>query len=894
MLQKVSVSTESIRNLINNAFHKHALDSLLFTNVIAIEAWQRVSIKHKPASVWSVTVQRKLLEESYSAISQELHIEDTGVSGDHAQQQTWTVVTHTISEDNLLRGFADMLSDYHMKAPLRVGVAASHDVVVSGRVHRLFATLPLPVPVPLPVHVNLPFVLADDRRAIRFDDAGQANQESRFNHWLLSHLLPPVYLHLLETLPHSEYRYWPKPTDDRIAAAVIKSFYSKLLAGSPRPICQDLHEKRIPPIDSTFSVGEEPLHVTLALKIMKLSGLVEVPTSLRSVIASSGVNLVTPEYVSTIIRREAARFRREFLDKDTDLSIRHVSRIVDYLAEDQRAAPNLLHGLPLIPLADGELAFVDSTRPTVIYTRFPLMEPVSIFPGNRFVHGDYMPSVSTEDRRSLLKVSLLTSEAVTALIQERLGNHDQRHLNDEDQRWVSTMWNVLDSLPESTNLPVNLDNIPVVPTTQGSLHISMNRCNMPDVLVHGGELGLSPLLPIFEALGAIGVHKYTYLGMGPRLIAQSTDLEALIMCFRHLGASNVSNRMSDLQESQRETLADWIHSRLALLSIHTQKEAVRSLLSLPLWKGYRGDSARQWCKAENSKMLPERVEIMDVRRFLPSAGQFYLPFSTQLSRLGKEPLKFRQLRDELVLSMDTLPLDASEDYTRLLQLIISQREQDGRSFLIPNGGRRMTHVNELYSSQEPLFATVFERQPERFVHADFRNWESDLERFGLQREITLQAFRVMASSISQEAERNLPDVVVRATPLYAWYHQQLPGHNQISAGGREWRDFDAMRFIPKRHDRHHILDWRRYVSTVRPLAGALLRPTEVLRPGLEALAWTTRAMPEDRPSDRLYEWADPSWGIPSASEVVSYCDALIDDFKQTQLTCVNRSSICKF
>jgi hypothetical protein len=209
-----------------------AVEAMLFTNLDTIQATHR-DRTGLCSQYWCVKAVRTDIIQNGPFASHIVEVncclqEGTGKT-DRLQ-----IVTRRNHQSDLPREFAPLISKHRLREPIRTYLAANLGTQSAAKTHKLFVMLPLPVTIPLPVHLGASFILAEDRRSIRFDGNGELNLESRYNKWLMSALIPELYTHFLELLFRNHdgmegvewWKQWPTPQPHPITSTLVDSFYA--------------------------------------------------------------------------------------------------------------------------------------------------------------------------------------------------------------------------------------------------------------------------------------------------------------------------------------------------------------------------------------------------------------------------------------------------------------------------------------------------------------------------------------------------------------------------------------------------------------------------------------------------------------------------------------------
>jgi hypothetical protein len=353
--------------LVQTTFQHLAQDCLFFVPATSIQSYRRASISKGVQLLWRVSKTRLTDEVTNSFRFIRLQIvhesEDFGAAFDipgafHQHQprapQDWVVVEGQVTCPDEMR---DLELRHRLPAHLKVGVAAN--IRSSQRLtpvkHRLFSAMPLPIPINLPVHVNGSFILAEDRRTIRFDDSGMQNPESKLNRWLLTDALAPVYYQLLALLPPKNvFSWWPTPVQDPISTPVVDGFFSHLASDCQMPICGDLQEQGVVPSAAIFLPSTPFLTMQVFRKILRLSGVVYLPSAIRPRTLATSLRQMNPALARSCLLQATQAIQTAFRTKM--ISVTEIQDVVNFLGHD------CLLGLHLLPLADGSLAQFGETE----------------------------------------------------------------------------------------------------------------------------------------------------------------------------------------------------------------------------------------------------------------------------------------------------------------------------------------------------------------------------------------------------------------------------------------------------------------------------------------------------------------------------------------------------
>lgn len=320
--------------------------------------------------------------------------------------EEWCIVSEQATIDNMPTEHVPLIKTHRIRN-ISVAVAARVDREKSGAlgfIPRLYSKLPLPIETSLPVHVEGSFILADDRRSIRFEDSGSLNPESRYNLWIFNSKVPYLYHTLLESWPiDNSLGLWPrvrKNQGDSISHTVANAFFA-CLPSSSRRLVVTLDGHRHSPADTIFLSKDEAEGVRKVAKRLAQSDVAIIPHHIRvqlQELRSGNIHFGDADYFISLIRRETNAFERAVVLEE--FTIAHINDLLSLFKH--RTESGSLVGLPLLPLATSRLAHVAGSSPSSFYfivssspktwRPWPLFPPRTLFaprPGrDRFYHGE--------------------------------------------------------------------------------------------------------------------------------------------------------------------------------------------------------------------------------------------------------------------------------------------------------------------------------------------------------------------------------------------------------------------------------------------------------------------------------------------------------------------------
>lgn len=833
-----------------------APEALIFTELSSIQAASRDS---------QGVLQHWLFKSKRSAFSCEggYRIRSVNITavqaGRNTVEETWLSVSEGLSHSQLPEHLLPLLRKHRIREPIMVGQAANLTKPLGP--HKLFSSMPLPIRTDLPVHCNASFILAEDRRSIRFDGDGTMNPDSQFNRWLLEDKLPPLNLFLIEILlrqyKHTEvknpWRWWPGNASEvePISRVLMDSFYSRFLRGTDRIVCCSLSQKHLKPSDA-FLLDPQTAVGSILLYLRPHNVIKLPPISRLRRYVQGLINPVNPQCVRDCLLQNSNLVKAAF---PTKVTLEDVERTVRFLAQDSILA---MDGLPLLPLADGTLQTYRSAHgQEAMYFAWASSLPAHVlFPLDRLVepHFNSSPVVNKG-----LNVATLNGHAVGTFIDARLS--PKKSMTIDEELWIANFWS------EYLSMDIRPDSIlsyPLVRTSVRGAYVSIAHCTSPTVIVKHNNTSPPWFDDTMLQMGAtiIPVHSapHQLREIIRNRVAHRSDIEMVLHFLEPAGLRNFAHCFSRIQPSSlRSSFAAWARGHLKIPPNSPYWTTARGL---PIWPALGGDANDLFIAANclTHKMLPSGVDGDMVIPFLRNPGT-YVEFHSGLRELKIKSITFADLRADLALPPRLSPQDLPR-YRRLLMVMVCH-STTGPKLLVPDSTGSMVPVDRLYAHSEFVFLNAFETRPHFFVHDSIRDLELQLSQFGLHTEVNQSTFISCAQALHEDTRG--PRRLERAKVVFAWYSCVLPMRVREHTW---WRGLDDLRFIPRSSIRHRVLpfDTTPYVTALEELVS----PAEVLRPDQEAVAWTQRGIFLSEPDRRLFV-ADLALGVPPVSSVVSDC-----------------------
>jgi hypothetical protein len=855
-----------VMDLVMEQFRRAAEDCLLFAPIASIDGKRRDSYS-RVHDVWSWKAERSVIADDNTGRRIKVSVSQYPVQPEAATNarapatatlKEWTILERRIA---CLKKFAELKEKHRMPSLITIGLAAPTKTSLrSDAGHKLFSSMPLPVTMPLPVHVNASFILADDRRNIRFDQSGMENLETEFNRWLLSEAIPGLYTDLLALLPMGDpSEWWPRQRASKhhLAGPLVQGFY-KNISRCQSQICVDVRGQRVAPQVAVFLRDDDSPVSRLYRHLLKPSGLVFLPTpDLRLLASQAKVTQMNPDHARAYLMTHSLDFTAAYNRKDLR------SRDIDIQALITFLEPSRLKDMPLLLLADETLTSFSSSRKLTFFPKLSSEYPWPFLPADRFVHPniDLKHCVQEPD----LRIAPLNNAAVGQLMRDRIPDGASRDLSPEDAAWARTAWSMIEKLSDPRENPVDISGLPLIPTASNLTHVSLQACTAKNSQV----LIASPLRDrlIRQVLEHFGASFIETDGFQPELMKRletgKFNFETALRFLHSIGPTMLRSRFDTLGPSNQKRLAEWIIDHIEKKSKKDIK-GLPGIALLPIWTSYQGPVERYEVMA-NIHMLPPGVSPGIVRDFMPHLA--ICAYSKVLEDLGKFPMAFSQFRDSLDIpgSLDDTPADS---YARLLNVLLQYRARDARPPLVPNRSGTLVLPSTLFASDEDVFTAAFATQPHRFIHIRYIDQESALQPYGFNNRVDVTTFLACAQAIHQDTTAIPSDRLARAVVLFECFSNRLPHEiANVASSPAAWRQLDRLNFIPARRDRRRSTMWcHDYANRLEE--DALRSPATMLRSDLQGIAWTQRHLFAQEPAPLLF-FADKQLGVPTVMEVVS-------------------------
>ncbi|KAG8972482.1 hypothetical protein FRC05_009835 [Tulasnella sp. 425] len=842
-LSKNSFSAVGVSDVVNR-FYGYANQSLFFTKSVgSISAMRRdPDLSQDLHRIWSVTASRETIRDGLenSMLASYMQLQLTTPNSGRTTTERWLVTQTRMDQAEFPPAFQHLFSRYRLPSP-SFGIAMNLSAKDVPTDSRLFATLPLPVSISLPIHIHATWILAQDRRSIRCDapDAGgNRSMDSQYNRHLLENVIPGLYLRSLAVIvnhyPTLIRHFWPRKSQDGLSQIVGSAFYKQLIS-STEPVLLTVEGKPIAPVDAIVHLYRmSPAAVRKVLTELNVPNYVSTPHFDMSFLDDWGsLRRDSPTEVAMLLREYVTDVWRLWHSPPQPTGTRKFSTeealsILEYLMKER--VP--LSGVPLLLRGDGELAvFQNSDHRSVFAShRGDIAE---LFGGNTVVSTAVAELVAEKLSQLGVNVKMLDAEGMRELLRN---HHDpitpaRQKSTDEPQReWHTKLLTFL-ARPTSPAKIADLANLPLLPTVGRDIAISLDYAN-EDSVWWRSALEDQSLTTVIRQLGVISVD----LLPGELLKMESIDLPRVLQLlarFEH-----------DLQRIHEQVQQeDWVNfvgylktwilpAQLARLS----GPDFKTLANIPIFEGRQGANHLPFVSSSQVHMMPERVSLETVARYLPNDTIFAIP-SMELVAILKRGhghnriLSFESLLHRLQIP-DHLPEETDGEFTALLQLITTNPAGPYHGRLVPDMNRITRRPDQMFDHQVELFSTAFENRPELFIHPTFRDLTDNLLSLGLQREVTPQRLLESIQAVDTDVKNGL-DVGRRATWVWNYVNDAPQPIRGIS-----WGQIRSLQFIPRDNQRHPSdsnLD--RYARDLP----AIVSLDELCIPERASLVWTQRA-----------------------------------------------------
>ncbi|KAF9035263.1 hypothetical protein BJ165DRAFT_1511055 [Panaeolus papilionaceus] len=905
---------DTVAERVIKPFGTSAPNCLLFTCLCDISA----------AGFWSFTAAHTNTVGPEEGTGYYVHDIQISAENDY-NPSTWRVVSSTVSRDQIPSLVPPISS--RIRDPVAGFAARLHGEHTGQSKHNFFSTLPLQITTLLPVHVMASFILSSDRRNIRLDEYD--NSETSYNRWLLEVVLPPLYLFLLERLafdtsiPSNRLKHcWPGHRDatDNISRHLIKSFYGQHLASSLRRVFigefNDSHSQqhlRLVPSEAVIT-GLEPSTVRKVLDRLQPSRLVKLSDAARERARSEAkLSLVNPSFLREEIYSKIHSFRPLFqfsqeegeqrVDEDPPLSLHDLEEIIKYLHEDgsQDEVDNLLEGLPILPLSNGEFGTFVAQFSSPSYYAMPKLKNTTYpiphrFSSSKFVH----PGLSTKTLVKLkLNVSVPTEEDLVPLIREQvvetsilqhppgdlvdwiLGNPDTPAMDNQRLGF----WDLFGGYNQLGLSYEHVREFPLVPTLQPHVLVSLANCQEGTALVlNRREMDDDQLRLAFEGL-ELDVVERDSMSPNLRRILETqeyrtmTPLDKVLKFFEDKPLEQIKAEFEVVDEGARLKFAEWVYNCIdqsfVFNALPEDSPKLRVARLLPIWpSASQEEPESKLCSACEIHLLPAGVQLVHAVPYINSR----ISDHPSLHHLKGPRYQYADIPNILDLPDRLEDADLGQ-YRNFLVTWLYQIQSADRLIPIPvpNTSGYIRDSSTLYA-RSPLFVAAYGEDGEVFVSPLFSDLQHKLSEHGLKTEdqLDMDVFRDCVDVIDR-AEDNT-DRISRAARVFEVFCNRMSVLALQNGTPEALRQFDDYRFIPRsltiRRRRLPGMGVNSGLDIVHePNMEPVLRPTQLVREEFEAVAWSQRGLFNEQPDKRVLS-VYPDLGKPTLAEVVLHLEYL--------------------
>ncbi|KAJ3508077.1 hypothetical protein NLJ89_g5949 [Agrocybe chaxingu] len=832
-----------IEREVHDYFRDLAPNCLFFTKIEVIDARLRHAGAIEDVS-WQFHATRT--EQSREGTYRRTDVNIRGLSS----KTSWKVVRRSVARDQIP---SDVLSIQDSKRMPVVQMAIPCNAPISNTPFQFFAILPLGITTSLPMHISASFILSPDRRGIRHDEYG--NPESSYNIWLLSQVIPDLYLFALEQIIRIRdvrplFPGLDRGKEDTFSRLVVDGFYSTLKT-STRSIFSSDSSVILTPQTAVISEHEPP-SVKRALSIIGSSNIVTLPGPIRELAIKAGLARVDPAFVKEEISGKGTTWITNELSEDFKI----LEDIVEYLTDKGQSAERVL-GLQLVPLEDGTFGTIEDKN---WHSRYFVWKPkITGMPHNfeprHFVH----PKFKAKDLLKLdLNIGPLDPASMKRFFEDRFFSLDFGDMGDivgpiEADEWVHAFWTSWEEYERLGLKYADISQYALVPTIQHGRCVSLEQCKNGAVLtVAGTAREKIAMRAVLDVLGVDVSPEFPPLKFETFLFRISS--------FQDL----IADKFSQLESGLVDSFATWARSEIGpnipdhLLPVAQQ---------LPIWPSTFSGSGTELRPASTVHCLPDALSREVAAEFL----NVPVSSSPSLKHLKGLNISFSEIQNYLVLPA-SLNEEQLTSYKRFLEIWLNNLPNSSTDpIAVPTPDLTIRYSNDLYARHQ-LFLAAFGDTSPNFVHPDFRDLEAKLSGHGLKNENDLDSMMFQDCVASRDLTQG-EDRVARAVVLFDTYCTQLP-LRVLADDQTSWRLLDDLAFVPRRMEDSRRLEQGanqpglEIPDTVTDLE-EIVSPNELVRQEFEAIAWSQRASFLEQPHQRVLV-AHPSLGKPSFGEVLAH------------------------
>ncbi|KZT35917.1 hypothetical protein SISSUDRAFT_1064126 [Sistotremastrum suecicum HHB10207 ss-3] len=851
------------------SYKSNASLSLFFTNLEEISAYERDIDGMR--SLWKVQKERTHVQRNIDTLQLRIYNDEAERP---SSQESWVVgnlccrTPPPFADTRFLRQYRLMHTETDFE--ISVGIALQLDDV-SGSERRLFCSLPLLETTTLPVHINAPFILSSDRCHVIFDrpESPNAMLTSRYNHWLVTSVIPPLYSTLLssEQLPKNRLRWWPAKSSGDIDRSLTEVLYGTEFRLTPEPIFKDVTGEFIPPSEARFLDPHSPewstLRRLLTLKAFTLSGAVDFPSKLASRLCSgeNALKCLDPLTLRLLIKSRDGAFRElirlaSLKESDLEQLIRFFkARDVDWT------------DLPLLVMSDGSVTTSKELHVYALKGSWNHLRRDNIIcelRRDRILSPKYQESMIAS-LTECNQISLVGETSLTNIFPAWLAIAPTASWSIDQRTWISDFWDT-----SRTEFPRALNGIidasaafPLFSSVDGSCFISLTYCNSGPVLMSSSD-------PITDCLGALGV-----LFLAPNVLFDlpafrgsipdlSMNLTNVLRCLRMCSAELKLTTARFARHAG--PLHQWIVGKLRYTTPSLFRQGINAsdkeyIYRLPIWPGQTAPGGIVRCRGLELTLLPQSVSLDIALPFLPQ-GMKFANFGTFPAALDRKLIPL-DLFENISLP-NQLPSHKVGPYLDLFNALRSSMTTH-RQLMCPDGSRTLRPIASFFSRDVPLFHVIFQHSDlQPFIHPRFQTLEPQLTQFGLHRQLSYENFVRCAA----ELKGRIPTPSdAEADAMYQAFNNNLPPLIQFSPG--RWGDLSGYAFIRRSPRRRQYCTFEAAVYALE--LPTIVSPAKIVREEFEPICWTQRGLFREycQPSALLLQ-ANPTFGQPTCEEVVAH------------------------
>ncbi|KAG8947689.1 hypothetical protein FRC04_010533 [Tulasnella sp. 424] len=763
-----------------NHFYTYARQSLFFTKSLEkISAVCRTA-RHDSIPMWSVRSSRERISNGAQneVLASKLSLLLKASDADEISED-WLVTMSGVAKEECPGNLWPLFSQHRLPTTLTVGLAMNLSAKGSITNSRLFATLPLPVSTSLPVHIHANWILAQDRRSIRYDALEAASKrpsDSLYNEYLLENAIPSLYLKTIALsllhCPQLVHQFWPGRIHAGPSRAVVAKLYNRVVSTEEGILLSAKNQPISPSKAIIHRPQKTPMVVQRVLSKLPISNYVPDPYFDTSLWEDAGrLRFDSPKEVSKILRDNATALKELWPNSNSNSSSftpKDVMSILEYFKKEGES----LDGIPLLLRGDGKIVEFQSSGQRKIFASD--RRGISDLFGSSTI---VSLALSDDEALGLIDPKLNVRELSPQGIRDLLACHTNpitpaslKAIKNAERDWHSKLLKFLTSSGSSVQLE-QVNDLPLLLAVNQEVVVSLRHANSGRVwwrFPHE-DRALSTILLQLEVT-AVDVLP------GRTQQIEMFDLQRILRLFGQLG-------LSLAQVLQRVTPEDWDafvkyikpwihHPYINMLSAGE----FRTLMQLPLFFGRQGMNDLPFVSASQVLMLPDSGPLNALSRYLPPESVFaeYSPGLAAILQRGQptRKLSFINLLAQLRLP-NQLPQEEDASFSALLDFIAASHRYSYPNRLIPDGNRVLRSPSELFDHRIELFSMAFEGRGERFVHPNFRHLIDRFVGLGVQRDVTSHILLRCIEAVDHDAVQGL-DPVSRARGFWDYINAAPP------------------------------------------------------------------------------------------------------------------------